>query len=1238
MSRALAGLLLVGATLAAGELRLSEIMYHPPDGEEYEFLELAVVAGGDFTGFAVTGGVTFRFPEGAVLSTGARVLLAADPEALRLRYNAYEAMRDAALFAYAGNLGNGGDELAVSDDTGAVIERLLYDDDPPWDFRADGLGASLRRVCLTADAALPDTWEANTPTPAAPAPEQCPPPARPFPPVVINEIMYHPNGDGVDERLYEFVELYNRTDAEVALEGWQLAGDIAFSFGPGHRIAAFNYIVIASRPALLLATYPTLAADRVAGPFAGTLDNGGGKVALLDAGGAGIDSVSYDDDFPWPIGADGYGAAPGRGASLERLCAEIHGSVVAAWNVSASDQATPGAPNRSLACDLPVRVTTIDVAPAPVAPGQPIDVNLRLSRPVPAADLRLAYFVKRRHADLFNPEAVDFVAEGNGYVARIPAQPEDSWVRWRVEYFIDDEWAPLAPRADEPREQPWLALFVPPPTTSRMPVYHLFITPRDWARIYKNALDGRCVGDTVLPSWDQTVPALFAYGDHAMDVRVRLQGSQWQRAGGCDATAAFACERPADGMPAKLLSFRIAFPRYDQLQGRKALLLNKQHDWRETDFRFHGLQARLGFRLFREAGVLAPDTRFAQLRVNGCDFQIALEVERPDEEMLARRFTLEGDLFKANGCPRDIPWGGCGGPFDWADGRVLAPRGVWTADDLYAWNYERKTRPYESPAPLRALIEELEAAAQDPAQLRETLARNFAVQDTLAYLAAANWSCAWDDVWQNYYLHRSEDDGLWRMFPWDLDQTLGGPSCCAHVSARASVWRGRSDCADNWQVEPGMPVYNRFKDYFLRAFPEEYLFRLCVLNEAAFVPATLEQWAHEDAADLRDALAHTLLPLTPAKVDGYERTLVQFVHARHAYVEELFIPRVDPGAGTVGIALEPITLDATYSDPPPGPDVTYAWSNGMSGPTPVVTFPEAGTFTLTLTITRALRLGEETMHVARSAATVVRVLPAPRCYFPSGRKTVVVEAESYHGLQPGVGELAAFAWQAEDDASASGGAAVRAHGPQRIIGSSFVTIGPELDYWVEIEWPAGVHALWIRARTGARTMQCYVGADRQAPPPHAPLTLAATGDGFAWHQTTLAFAKPGRAVFSVWLSDPDLVIDKFILSADTQFAPVDAGPPAAPARCGDGVFVRGDANGDGSVNIADAVAILSFLFAHLPTVACGDHADANDDGAANIADPIYILQYLFARGAPPPRPFPAPGLDATPNDKFTCGD
>ncbi len=78
-------------------------------------------------------------------------------------------------------------------------------------------------------------------------------------------------------------------------------------------------------------------------------------------------------------------------------------------------------------------------------------------------------------------------------------------------------------------------------------------------------------------------------------------------------------------------------------------------------------------------------------------------------------------------------------------------------------------------------------------------------------------------------------------------------------------------------------------------------------------------------------------------------------------------------------------------------------------------------------------------------------------------------------------------------------------------------------------------------------------------------------------------------------------------------------------------FRRGDVNGEGGVDIADAVYILQNLFANGPPITCPDAADANDDEAVDLADAVYILQYFFAHGPAIPEPHPDCGTDPTAN-------
>ncbi|MEM7167566.1 MAG: hypothetical protein AAF581_19090 [Planctomycetota bacterium] len=68
------------------------------------------------------------------------------------------------------------------------------------------------------------------------------------------------------------------------------------------------------------------------------------------------------------------------------------------------------------------------------------------------------------------------------------------------------------------------------------------------------------------------------------------------------------------------------------------------------------------------------------------------------------------------------------------------------------------------------------------------------------------------------------------------------------------------------------------------------------------------------------------------------------------------------------------------------------------------------------------------------------------------------------------------------------------------------------------------------------------------------------------------------------------------------------------------VFFRGDANSDGTFNIADPVFTLFYLFSFGPGD-CLAAMDANGDDVINVADPLYSLFYINSLGPVPPPPF-----------------
>ncbi|HVP36256.1 MAG TPA: M14 family zinc carboxypeptidase [Terriglobales bacterium] len=64
-------------------------------------------------------------------------------------------------------------------------------------------------------------------------------------------------------------------------------------------------------------------------------------------------------------------------------------------------------------------------------------------------------------------------------------------------------------------------------------------------------------------------------------------------------------------------------------------------------------------------------------------------------------------------------------------------------------------------------------------------------------------------------------------------------------------------------------------------------------------------------------------------------------------------------------------------------------------------------------------------------------------------------------------------------------------------------------------------------------------------------------------------------------------------------------------------FIRGDANADGKVTVADIVYLVSYLFKHGPAPSVLNSGDANFDGKVNTVDIVYLVNYLFKHGPVP---------------------
>ena len=133
-------------------LRISELMYHAPEGDELDYIELANIGAAtlDLTGLRFTDGIEFVFPA-LQLAPGQCTVVVADVAAFQTQYGAEMSVAG----AYSGRLNDSGEEivLKLAEPFEAAIARFEYDDG--WYPATDGGGLSL---AIDDVAASPVTW------------------------------------------------------------------------------------------------------------------------------------------------------------------------------------------------------------------------------------------------------------------------------------------------------------------------------------------------------------------------------------------------------------------------------------------------------------------------------------------------------------------------------------------------------------------------------------------------------------------------------------------------------------------------------------------------------------------------------------------------------------------------------------------------------------------------------------------------------------------------------------------------------------------------------------------------------------------------------------------------------------------------------------------------------------------------------------------------------------------------
>jgi len=858
-----------------GPVLLHEIMYHPIGEDGAEFIELHNLAAEPMTleDWSLIG-VQHRFGADDSIPAQGYGVISDNKDSFQAEYpNALAAW----LGDYRGRLSNGGEPAGLLDAHGIIVDWIDLKDTAPWPISADGLGASVERACWSDALNQPSQW-IGSPL-GLPSPGQanhlsdCPPPVSGG--IVIAEVLYHPTIEEMDPNLLEFIKLQNITDHTIDCSGWILAGGLFHVLPEGTVLAAGSHVTLATSPAHLQSVRHfngTLSTQ----PLADALPNGGGELALLDQDGQWVDQMRWDDDSPWPSLADGFSGDPIMGHSLIRLCASASGTLPSNWIALKSP--TPHLPNASWECSLIGRPSDVEVSPNRIRADQRpiITVQWSLESEIDQIEsVAVEYFVDdhEREGEALVNQAMQPTILNSGMEERqtwtleMPPLPANSIVRYRIRTLSRSGQTFLSPAADQDAME-WHGYFVDPAINTNKPhQHHLFIASSLWRRLHSNTSAGRVSGGQPNPAWNDEVPATFVSKGKVIDVSVRHQGSRWNRKGGSNIS--FGCPSHQNNQ-AQVRSWRIRFPSYRQHEGIDTLLLQKQSGWPQ----------RISFKMFELAGVAAPQTSWADLHINGCDFNgDAFQIERPGREMVDRFFGPVGDLFKSQGYTGDE------GPWSWGDARLIrGSRNGFNQSDRYEYTYNRKTLNWKGepgdgkPDIVEPMIQALhEARNAGKEALRAWLLENFDVDRTLRYICTINYVGTFDDMFQNYYLYRKAEDQKWCMFPWDMDNTLGG----AFGQWNANPFRGANESRMG-HVGNRSSWWHRIKDSFFIAFEQEFLATFHQLNNTIHAPAALRPIIESIATE-----------------GGYQNNangLMNHIQQRHDYLNQFIEPRLGPPA------------------------------------------------------------------------------------------------------------------------------------------------------------------------------------------------------------------------------------------------------------------------------------------------------------------------------------------------------
>jgi hypothetical protein len=695
------------------DIVINEIMYHPPR----EHLDLPYIelynrgdAAVDISGFRFNRGVSFTFPANTIIGSGEFVVVAENPTAVETAHGIA-----GVLGPWTGTLAYSDENIRLVDTLGNTADEVHFYDGGSWPALADGGGSSLELLDPDQDNNIASAWAASDETQKSDWEE------------IEYSLSYARQGES------EF-QIRMLTAAEVLIDDVTVTrGGTQYIRNPSFETSTTTWIIQGTHIESRRTTDDSF--DRNASLHVIASGKGDTRVNRIETETSPrMESGTYQVHVAtrWLSG----------GNLIFFSCFNQYANCqVERWLTIPRNLGTPGAPNSESVANLGPIISDVVHSPASPVASQSVTIVATVADSDGVDSVIARYDPSSGNSgsvELFDDGAHSDGAAGDGvYGGTISGFTTNV----KVKFYIEAEDSLGATRT-EPREAPARDFVYQHSTvlTANSFTFRVIHDPANWSQ-----LNGRHLHSNHL------LDATFVFNEDKVfyNVGTRYRGSPWNR-------------------PGNPRMYRITFGKDKTYRRLRKINLTK-YGSAQTE-------RAAGYAVWRNSTTSRPSpfnpSTWGRVRTTAGTFM--MEAQRPWDTSLLRLWFPEdadGYLMKITG-KQIFSDGGShnSGLLRWGRWINRGPR-----KSSYRWNFNHRTRELEDN--FMPLVELLAGMNRSAARLDAELEDIMDVEQFLRVYAARCAQDDWDTIsignGQNMYCYFAENEGRWKLLPWDMDHTWG---------------------------------------------------------------------------------------------------------------------------------------------------------------------------------------------------------------------------------------------------------------------------------------------------------------------------------------------------------------------------------------------------------------------------------------------------------------------------------